>query len=193
MPLTDSPRSLRRLVGLYALMVISSFISGLAGVDFSRTLPGRSRAFPGEFSLRIGEPRRVGVGMDDVCLTCDGVVRKGVRGSALDCRVSRNIDSGLRGVCGDHVGTLSASCNVLRSLSEERRFLRGGPAVSGTSPIVPKAPTKERPVVPLLSNVNAPSTVGRSREEGRLGERRPVSVELERPSGGGPALEILDG
>lgn len=194
-PETDSPRSLRRLVGLYVLIVTSSFASGFAAVDFSRILPGRSRALPGEFSLRMGEPSRVGVGMADVCFICTGVVREGVRGSALDCRVSRNIESGLRGVCGDHVGTSLASCNVLRSLSEERRFLRGGPTVGGTSPIVPSAPRNDRPLPVTLpfSKLNAPSIVGRSREEGRFGDRRPVSVEFERPRDGCPALERLLG
>lgn len=182
---TDSPRF---FVGLYDLMVTSSFEP-----DFGRAAPTRSRGLPGEFSFRIGEPRRVGVGMDEVCLVGDGVVRDGVRGEALDCLFSRSTDSGLRGVCGDHVGTSSASCKVLRSLSEERRFLRGGPDVGGTSPIVPSPPKNGRPVVLEFSNVNAPSTVGRSRDDGRFGESRPVSVEFERPSRAGPALDKLGG
>jgi hypothetical protein len=186
-PDTDCPRSLRFLTGLWDLTVTSS---GFPATDLGRTVPERAREVPGEFSFRagicIGEPSRVGVGMDDVCLAGDGVVREGVLGSALDCRLSR--DPG-RGVCGDHKGTSSASCNVLRSLKEERRFLRGGPAVDGTSPIVPRAPTNARPLPPALlfaafpfSKLKAPSTVGRSREEGRLGEIRPVSIEFERPT-----------
>jgi hypothetical protein len=46
----------------------------------------------------------------------------------------------------------------------------------------------------MLSKVNAPSTVGRSREEGRFGvNRAAASVELERARYAGPALDILDG
>jgi hypothetical protein len=180
-PDTESPRSLRLLTGPCDFMVTSSDISVFMAMDFGRTLPARSKTLPGEFSLRIGEPSRVGVGMADACLMADGVVRKGVCGSALDCRVSRDLGSGLRGDCEDHVGTSLASCKVLRSLNEERRFLRGGPAVGGTSPIVPRAPTKDRllPVTLPFSKVKAPSTVGRSREEGRFGDWRPALETLE--------------
>ena len=64
-PVTDSPLL---FVGLYDLIVTSSLDSGFVVIDLGRTLPARSRAFPGEFSFRIGEPKRVGVGIDDVCL-----------------------------------------------------------------------------------------------------------------------------
>ena len=173
----------------------SSFASGFANIDLGRALEALSKVLPGEFSFRIGEPKRVGVGMADACLVVEGVVRDGVRGSALDCRPSRDDESGLRGVWGDHVGTSLASCNVFRSLNDERRFLRGGPAVGGTSPIVPRAPTNERllPATLAFSKLNAPSTVGRSRDEGRFGERRPVSVELDRAREAGPAFERLGG
>lgn len=176
-------------------MVTSSFASGFADIDFGRALETLSKVLAGEFSLRIGEPNRVGVGIADACFVVEGVVRDGVRGSALDCRASREDESGLRGVWGDHVGTSLASCNVFRSLNDERRFLRGGPVVGGTSPIVPRAPTNDRllPVALAFSKLKAPSTVGRSRDEGRLGDRRPVSVELERAREAGPAFERLGG
>lgn len=189
-PVTESPLF---LVGPYDLTMTSSFVSGLAVIGFGRLLSTRSRTLPGEFSLRIGEPRRVGVGIEDACLVGDGVLREGVRGEALIWRLARDGESGPRGVCGDHEGTSLASCNVLRSLKEERRFLRGGPAVDGTSPIVPRAPRNDRPLALLFSNVNAPSTVGRSLEEGRFGERRAVSVEFERARGAGPAFDRLEG
>jgi len=162
-------------------------------MDFGRT---RSKTLPVEFSFRIGDPRRVGVGMDD-CLGCDGVIREGVDGEALVCFTFRCEESGRRGVCGDQVGALSANCKAFKSLKEERLFFRGGPvAPIGTSPIVPKAaPKNDRPCgLEPPSNENAPNTVGRSREDGRLGERRMfASVELERPSETGPALDKLGG
>lgn len=64
-----------------------------------------------------------------------------------DSRVSRflgKVESGLRGVCEDHAGALSTNCSSLRSLNDERRFLRVTGTASlegGTSPMVPK---KER-------------------------------------------------
>jgi hypothetical protein len=167
--------SLRFLVGLMDLMTTSSLVALLAVPDLGRELPARSRGLPGMFSLRIdgiGEPSRVGVGIEVVCL-CNAALYKGVRGEILVCRCSRGAGSVcFRGVCGDHAGTSSASCKVLRSLNEERRFLRGGPTVAGTSPIVPRPPTKDRGLVLEFpfSKVNAPRTVGRSREEGRFGE-----------------------
>lgn len=168
--------SLRFLVGLMDLMTTSSLFAWLTVPDLGRKLPVRSRGVPGKFSFRIdgiGEPSRVGVGIEEVCL-CNDALYRGVRGEILVCRCSRGAGSAcLRGVCGDHSGTSLASCNVLRSLNEERRFLRGGPTVGGTSPIVPRLPANDRPLgfEFAFSKVNAPRTVGRSREEGRFGER----------------------
>lgn len=126
--------SWRFFVGLCALIVTSSCFSGdfegTAMVDLDRIRPIVLAA--GEFSFRIGDPRRVGPGIDD-CLLCIGVrVREGVRGEALVCFTFRCEESGRRGVCGDQVGVSSAVCNIFRSLSEERLFLRGGPELDGT-------------------------------------------------------------
>lgn len=61
--------SARFFVGLYALIVTSSLPSNLLRVDLGRRLPvrssvpPRSSAFAGEFSLRKGEPNREGAGM----------------------------------------------------------------------------------------------------------------------------------
>lgn len=199
--------SLRFFVGLFDLMVTSSSTSGFIVTDFPLMCAGRSKPTAGEFSFlsvlstRSGEPSRVGVGIDEVCLCKAIVAAEGASGDSLIWRVSwRKAGSTLRGVCGDHSGTSSASCNVLRSLKEERRFLRGGPVVGGTSPIVPRLPTNDRPFAFefefefefAFSNVNAPRTVGRSREDGRFGDRRAAaSIELERPRCPGPAFPML--
>ena len=76
--------SVRRLEGLCDVMVTSSDLAA-AGVAFrvGRLRVCRSSALAGEFSLRIGDPRRVGVGI------CVGFVGDGVRGEALLCRVPR--------------------------------------------------------------------------------------------------------
>lgn len=150
------------------LMVISSLLCrrGVAGAGC--TLPLRVNASTGRasgctlplrgsvegtgsFSFLIGEPSRIGAGIDEVCLCEDTAVRKGVRGGEILPRLSRlsrffgRVESGLRGVCDDHEGALSANCISLRSLNEERRFLRGWAGTAslegGTSPIVPR---KER-------------------------------------------------
>jgi len=110
----------------------SSFFSGFVDTDLGLTLPARSSRFIDEFSLRIGDPSRVGVGIEE-CFIGDGVVRDGERGEALSCRSLSKVDSGRRGVCGDHAGASLASCNILRSLREERLFLRGGPTEDGTT------------------------------------------------------------
>jgi hypothetical protein len=61
--------SARFFVGLYALIVISSLPSSLLRVDLGRRLPARSsvpprsKAFAGEFSLLKGEPSREGAGI----------------------------------------------------------------------------------------------------------------------------------
>lgn len=68
--------------------------------------------------------------------------------------------------------------------------------MGGTSPIVPRAPvpTYGRPLAFPFSKAKAPSTVGRSRDDGRLGERRAAaSVELDRASGPTPFFDRLGG
>jgi hypothetical protein len=110
-------------------------------------------------------------------------------GDTLVCFASRCDVGGCRGVCGDQVGASLADCNDFKSLKEERRFLRGGPAEEGTvSEIAPNAAPKnpDRLLCGLgpFSNGNAPKTVGRSRDDGRLGERyMAASTEPERASG----------
>ena len=128
--------------------LLSSFADCEIDIDLGRRGPSRSTGFAGAFSF-MGDPRRgkgdsrrVGVGI------AIGFVgeREGVRGASvgetLPCLSSRCGETGLRGVCQDHGGASSVSCNIFKSLREERRFLRGGPVVEGTSrsPIVPNAP-----------------------------------------------------
>ena len=75
--------SVRRLEGLCDAVTPSDLAA--AGVAFrvGRLRVCRSSALAGEFSLRIGDPRRVGVGI------FVGFVGDGVRGEALLCRVPR--------------------------------------------------------------------------------------------------------
>lgn len=79
-------------------------------------------------------------------------MRKGVRGGETLSRLSRLsrflgiVESGLRGVCDDQAGASSGwKFNSLRSLNDERRFLRGWMGTAslegGISLIAPK---KER-------------------------------------------------
>ena len=70
------------------------------------------------------------------------------------------------------LGVLFAeACKTVRSDRELRRFLRGGP-IATDSPMVASGE---------FSKLNAPRTVGRSRETGRLGEKPlGTSVEFER-------------
>jgi hypothetical protein len=135
--------SVRLLEWPSGLTVTSSLELGLGGtgMDLGRTLERKLGASAGVFSFRIGEPRRVGPGIDDECLWPDKEVRKGVLGDALPRRPFGEAGSGVGGVCGFRtgtlVGTLLGDGNGLRSLKEERRFLRRGRRVmGGTSPIV---------------------------------------------------------
>lgn len=81
--------SLRFFVGLCDLMMTSSLESGFTEIDFGRVCPGRSGPEPGPvpvefsfFSIRTGEPRRAGVGIDDECFGNVGVVLEEVRGES---------------------------------------------------------------------------------------------------------------
>jgi hypothetical protein len=81
--------SLRFFVGLFDLMVTSSMTSGFIVTDFPLTCAGRSKPVAAKFSFlsglstRNGEPSRVGVGIDDVCLCNAIVAAAGVRGESL--------------------------------------------------------------------------------------------------------------
>jgi hypothetical protein len=129
--------SVRLLEWPNGLTMTSSLEVGLAEMDLGRTLERRFTA-SAEFSFRIGEPRRDGPGIEDECLWPDIEDRRGVRGERLP-RPFVGGGSGVGGVCGVHAGRLVGGGNGLRSLREERRFLRGGrPETGGTSPIVPR-------------------------------------------------------
>ena len=97
--------SLRFFVGLFDLIVTSSMTSGFMVTDLPLTWAGRSVPTAGTFSFlsglstRNGEPSRVGVGIDDVCLWSAIVAAAGAKGESLICRFSwRNEGSALRGV-----------------------------------------------------------------------------------------------
>lgn len=63
---------------------------------------------------------------------------------SVSSRFLGRVESGLRGVCEDHAGASSTNCSSLRSLNDERRFLRvtGTASLEGGISLI--APRKER-------------------------------------------------
>jgi hypothetical protein len=126
----------------------------------------------GDSSRLLGVPVvAFGAGIKD-CFIGDGV-----RGDSLTIR-----PFSLFGVVKSGVVAPDIACSALRSDSELRRFLRGGPR-GAASLIVFNGE---------FSKLNAPNTVGLSRDAGRFGDKRwTASVELLRDRAANEAVDKL--
>jgi hypothetical protein len=131
--------------------------SGFAlGVLFLRTLKGRG-------NVRDGDPSRRGGLLPPLVMlgagSKEGLTGEGVAG--LGAGINDFLADGVFGPVGTLGVLLADCCKLVRSDKELRRFLRDGPRGTESSPMVASGE---------FSKLKAPSTVGRSRETGRLGE-----------------------